>query len=272
MSRSSRTSASRRLGVCLGWLAGILLVTAHPQLAAAQQRVSQVWSEANAASARGDYEKAIADYRELIEAGVRDPDVDYDLATSFAQTGQYGRAILYFERALTLRPGDDGAERGLKTAREALGKQRAERTGEAVVDAGPPFPEVLVRDVSADQLAWALLALDVLLFGVLLVRRFVRGDSPRLALGVAAPVLALLLVGAGFGLVVKKGLLREGRAGIVLEEDAVLREGPDPRAAERGEADEGERVRVLDRHGDYVHVRIGGQREGWMKASKVAAI
>lgn len=272
---SARPERSRiRAGAAVAALgvACLALASFGTGRAFAEQRLAGVFERANQAASRGDYPRAIDLYRTLVDAGVDDPDVYYDLATAYARADQYGQAILYFERTLARRPGDDGAERGLAAAREALGRRRAQRTGEALVDAGPPFPEVLVRDVSSDALAWAVLALDVLLFALLIVRRFVHGDSARLALGVAAPVAALLLALAGFGLTVKEGWLREGRPGIVLEEGAVLREGPDDRAGERGEAFEGERVRVVDRHGGYLRVTLPAGREGWLEASEVGVI
>ncbi|MFW6067134.1 MAG: tetratricopeptide repeat protein [Myxococcota bacterium] len=243
-----------------------------PPAAAAEARISQLFEDANAANARGDHQRAIEVYRRILGAGVEDPDLHYNLATAHAHGGQYGRAILHFERALRLRPGDEGAERGLAAARKALGERRASGSGEAMGEAGPPFPEVLVRGVHEDTLAWTLLGLDILLFTLLFGLRFAPQGPARLALGVSAPLAGLLLVAAGLGLAVKTGALREGQPGIVLEENAVVRQGPDPRAAPRGKALEGQQVRVLHRHGRYVHVRLPDDREGWMSQTDVEAI
>ncbi|MFW5877261.1 MAG: SH3 domain-containing protein [Myxococcota bacterium] len=265
------TSRDRLLATFASASALILTLVAGPGVAgAAEQRVSEVFQRANAASARGEHEQAIAGYRRLLEAGVDDPDVHYNLATTYARAGAYGRAILHFERTLDRRAGDEGAERGLAAAHDLLDRRR--NTQESVTRAGPPFPEVLVRGVSETALAWSLLALDVLFFGLMIGRRFTHRSVTRLALGVAAPVVGLALVAAGLGLTVKTGVLREGAPGIVLDERTALREGPDPRATTRGEAFEGERVRVLERHRGFVYVRLRNEREGWIRARNVEQI
>lgn len=240
--------------------------------AAAAQTVGQVFDRANTAAAQGDHPRAIRGYERLLEAGVDDPDVHFNLATSYARHGELGRAILHFERVLARRPGDEGAERGLAQARELLGQRRADRGEDSAVDAGPPFPEVLVQDVSEQSLAWALLALDVLLFGLLVARRWVRPEGARLTLTVAAPIVGLVLLLVASGLAIRTGVFRDGKPGIVLDEEAVLREGPDPRARARGAPVEGERVRILGRHGRFVRVRLRGEREGWMHGAHVEPI
>jgi tetratricopeptide (TPR) repeat protein len=231
---------------------------------AAGSDLGALFDASNAAGARGEHDLAIQGYQRLLEAGVDDPDVYFNLATAHARAGRFGYAILHFERALALRPSDEGARRGLTAAQEALGARRAARTGEAVVDTGPPFPEALVRGLSSDLLALVLLGLNVALFGLLMVRRRPFAASTRAALGAGAGVCATLLVLAALLLLARTGVLREGAPGVVVAEEAVLREAPDPRAAQRGRALEGERVRVLDQHGRYLRVRLRGAREGWV--------
>ncbi|MBW2190907.1 MAG: tetratricopeptide repeat protein, partial [Deltaproteobacteria bacterium] len=90
-----------------------LVLLAAPVGAAAQQpdqasggsssSLTGIFEAANIACSRGDYSAAISNYSKLSEAGVHDPDVYFNLATSFAQSGDYPRAILNYERALTLR-------------------------------------------------------------------------------------------------------------------------------------------------------------------------
>ena len=169
---------------------------------------------------------------------MQDPDVYVNLALAHARLGHLGKAVLYFERSLWLRPGDAAVEQELAAARTELGKRRAEREGEATMQARPPLAEALVRSFSADLLAWLVLVLDVLFFATLLLRKFSKNEPLRLGLAVAAPLLALLAIGAGAGLAVKTESFREGRAAIVVREGAELREGPDAAAQVRATARE----------------------------------
>src|SRR5262249_10878036 len=147
--------------------------------------LSQIWSRANAEYFRGDYRTAADDYERLVQAGVIDPDVTYNLALTEARLGRYGSGIPPLARPPCPPPGDEDAQGGLDAVRSALGRRRAESHGEAEVDAGPPIGEALFGSVSADTLAVVSLGLELAFFGILAGLLFARRESARLALGVA---------------------------------------------------------------------------------------
>ena len=88
----------------------------------------------------------------------------------------------------------------------------------------------------------------------------------------AASLLGLLCVAVLAGLVVKRGVFREGRAAIVLREGAELREAPDPRATTRARASEGGSARILARDQGFARVRTSSGAVGWMSDQDVALI
>jgi tetratricopeptide (TPR) repeat protein len=256
--------------VSVGLLGALLCgVAAQP---ASAQSLPRIFTAANEAYFQDDLEGAISGYRQLIEAGVDDADVYFNLATAHARRNELGHAILYFERALWLRPGDAGIEEGLATTRRLLGKQRAEREGEATVRTRPPITEALAGPFTADALAWLLLALDVLVFGLLLVRRRLPGETARLAVTVAIPIAALIGLATAGLLAVKLDAFEDGERAIVLTDGAPLREGPDARAKVRQEARQGQRARVLAGEHGYLRVRLPGGSSGWMKDNDLGLI
>lgn len=271
--RSRRIRRVRRFGGVLGALAAVLLA-AGPLLpgAARADSLEEIFERANAAYFRGDYDAAAAGYRRLVEVGVVDADVAYDLATAEARRGHYGEAIQFFERALWLRPGDDEARAGLEAARAALGGRRAQSEGEAEVDAGPPLSEAFFGGLSRDLWAGATVAFDLAFFAVLTALLFVRREHLRLGLGVAAPLLAVALAVSGAGLATTSGWLQEGEPAVVLAARAALREGPDPRAEERHRAREGQRAWVLERDGEWMRVRVPSVGRGWVEADQVGLV
>jgi tetratricopeptide (TPR) repeat protein len=245
--------------------AALTVLVAIAALPAAADSHRALFARGNAAFARGDHAAAAQSYEQLVESGVDDPDVYYDLALSHAKAGAHGRALYALERALLVAPGDDAAEAAIASSQAALGRRRAAANGEATVQTRPPFREAAVRGVHADTLAILVLALSALFFGALVALRFVRGETPRLVLWIAAPLLGLGLGIAGLGLAQKVGIFDAGDAAIALDEDLALREAPDPRASTRGLLHEGERVRVVGRDRGWARVRAAGGREGWLR-------
>ena len=230
---------------------------ARPDIARGQD-LATLYGKANAAYFEGELERAIASYDQLVASGVRDPDVYHNLAVAHGRAGRLGYAVLYLERALLLSPGETELEQTLAMARAALGERRAQKEGEATVETRPPLVEALVQGLGEDTLALSVLLMTYLFFGLLLWRGRARGESLRLGLGIAAPLSALLLALSAGGLAVKADLLQEGQRAIVVQDRAVLREGPDPRAQSRGEAREGAGARILEKDGDFARVRLRG--------------
>jgi tetratricopeptide (TPR) repeat protein len=244
-----------------------------PALALAQS-LPDLFHRANEAASLGNHRAAVEGYEQLIDLGVDDPDVFYDLGLAYAHLGQHGRAVAAFERALRARPGDAGALAGLEASRAVLGRRRAEREGEAVVDAGTTFGESLFVSVSEDALAIAVLVLTALFFGLLTALAVVRRERERLRLGVgvAAPLAGIALTVAGIGLAARAGTFDPGPPAIVVVENAAIREGPNAAATERHEALEGERAYVLGTEPGFAHVLLGGGREGWIAESDLVRL
>lgn len=257
----------RALGLVLATSLAILSLAP----AARAETLETIFSRANAAYFRGDYDEAADQYRKLLDAGVLDPDVSYNLGATEAQRGRYGHAIHQLERALWLRPGDADAERALADVRAALGARRAAARGEAEIDSGS-FGRAVFGGMSVDSLAWAAIVLNALLFLSLGLLWFVRRESARIGLGVFAVVASLGFLVSVSGLAVQSGFFDEGEPAVVLSERVPLREGPDPQAKPRHHAPEGHRAWVLDREREWVRVRVSGVGEGWMERSQLGLI
>ena len=68
--------------------------------------VEQVWDTANTAYINADYHRAIDAYRQLLLRGYASDKLYYNLANAYFKVGRYGKAILFYNRALRLAPGD----------------------------------------------------------------------------------------------------------------------------------------------------------------------
>jgi tetratricopeptide (TPR) repeat protein len=245
-----------------------MLVTTQ---ALAENSLAQTFERGNRAFARGDYAASVEAYQTLIEAGVDDPDVSFNLASAHGALGHYGQAIRYFAHTLTLRPSDEAARAGEKRARDALGQRQALESGEAIVADRPPIGEALFGGITSDALAIVLLVGIWLFCAAAAALVYVRAEALRLSLGIATALSLAVTLAAGLGLSVKTDRDSEGARAVVLIEHAALREGPDELARLSRELPEGTSVRVLSREGGYARVRVG-EREGYMRAADVGEI
>jgi tetratricopeptide (TPR) repeat protein len=253
-------------------LACALLLSVGTALAQGGSRasLSEVFEAANVAASQGDQARAVSGYQTLIEAGVRDADVYFNLATAYAQSEDYPRAILNYERALVLDPNDDKTKENLRQAEKSLEERRAEAEGEATIQRGASIGDAVYGFFSEDVLAYLVLGTNFCLFACLGWAWAVRRRNIRLI--ALMTVSGALLAFSSLGLAVKAGALRDGPRAVALAERVVLREGPDERARARGEARGGDRVLVVGADGDFVKLRVIHGLEGWATASEVGVI
>ena len=232
--------------------------------------LTEVFEEANVAASQGDYSSAVAGYRTLVDAGVRDPDVFFNLGTAFAQSGDYPRAILNYERALELRPNDDQTQKNLRNAERRLEEGRAEVEGEATIQRRSSISDAVYGGFTEDALAYALLFANFAFFGCLgwAWRSRTRSGGLIATLVCTGTILAF----TGLGIAVKAGALRDGPRAVALDDRVVLREGPDRDAQARGEARGGDRAEVVDADDDFVKLRVVSGLEGWTPADAVGLV
>ncbi len=224
----------------------------------------ETFEAGNEAFWSGDYDRAIESWDQLVVLGVWDADVFYNLGTAHARRGRLGRAALNFERALLLEPGQAEALENLQVVRQSLARRRTEGGEDADLDPPRSFWMSLLAQVTPAQVTIPFALCWIGLFLILAIRRVTGREVARLAL----LIVALLLFGGslvGGVLVASKASydaeVREAIA--VADGEAALREGPGARFSRAHRADEGDRLRLLDREGEWLHLRDAEGQEGW---------
>ena len=76
------------------------------------------FTKANQEYAQGHFTEAISGYEALVHAGQWSANLFYDLGNAYFRTGDFGRAILNYERALALEPHHPEAAANLQIARD----------------------------------------------------------------------------------------------------------------------------------------------------------
>lgn len=220
--------------------------------------------QANQRFAAGDYAGAAADYDKLLTTDGPRAAVLYNLGNSYQRLGQYGPAILAYERARLLSPRDPDLLANLTLARKAAAAFEESRRS--------PRLEALLNHLSRNEWSW-LVAIAALVLGSLgVLCGAVR--LPRRGLRQAASATAVL---AGLALTLGTTALYLRRAeasrGIVLAATAAVRLSPFDQAEVLGTPGAGRAVHLGARNGGFRYVEVtGANLRGWMADNEVAAI
>ncbi|OFY19350.1 MAG: hypothetical protein A2W98_00535 [Bacteroidetes bacterium GWF2_33_38] len=90
----------------------LLMITFHHSFA----NVDVKLDSANVFYSKGEYEKAIREYENIINANMVSSEIYYNLANSYYKSNKLTKAIINYERALKLNPSDDDIKYNLELA------------------------------------------------------------------------------------------------------------------------------------------------------------
>ncbi len=204
----------------------------------------------------GEYQAAIQTFESLLEDGISAP-LFYNLANSYAQDGQSGRAILNYERALRLNPGNSDIRGNIELVRRDQGLFQEEQSA----------VQYLILLFGLNQWLWITAGAFLLFVVVLLLpSSIVSKRIPRY--GIAA-VSLLVTALAAFGVA---GQYQIWNDGVVVAEGARIRVSPFESSASVGAIQQGRLVHPGKIHNNYVLIVDEAGRSGWLNANLFEAI
>ncbi len=223
-------------------------------------------SEVNRLYEEGRYNEAATRYQALVDAGVQDGRLYYNLGNAYFKAGDLGRAILNYRRAQRLLPRDGDVAANLKLARaQTLDRIEVENEGGIV-----GLVRRLIGWNTLDEAAIATLVLWVILCG-LAVGALLWQRRRHALLYLAGGVATLLLLGMlsiGIRLLDQHGQ----RPAVVVAAEVAVRSGPGDDYLTEFTLHAGAEVRVVERRGDWIRIALPGDLQGWAPGTAVSEL
>ena len=224
--------------------------------------------DADTAYKRGDYQQAIKDYQELLKHGVS-ADLYYNLGNAFFRTDNITQAVLAYERALILSPGDDDIRFNLQFA--------TSRTIDKITPESEMFfvtwYHAVVNFTSVDR--WAYTAIVSIVLVLLLVLVFLFSSSVvlrKIGFYGACWFFVLFIAGNFFAYQQKKQLNNRTGA-IVIAPSVVVKKTPAATGTDEFVIHEGTKVNITDKAlQGWRGIRLADGREGWLQTGQIEEI
>ena len=217
---------------------------------------------------KGNYQQAIRDYEEILKNG-ESAEIYFNLGNAYYRTDNITKAVLNYERARLLSPGDDDINFNLQFARSKT------------IDKITPESEMffitwyksLVNFTSVDN--WAKTGILCIVMALLLVLLYLFG--PQLMLrkigffgGLAFFVIFLLSNLFAFQ---QKQALDNRTGAIIISPSVNIKKTPAKNSADQFVLHEGTRVDIIDKGmTDWRCIRVGDGREGWIETKAIEEI
>jgi tetratricopeptide (TPR) repeat protein len=218
------------------------------------------FAKANQAYSETHYKEAAAGYQQLVDTGHWNANLFYNLGNAHYRLGNFGQAILNYERALALEPRHPEADANLRLARD---EARALELRKTSLERYAAVATVKQWSIAAAVAFW------LAVFGIAHSFFSDRGLTGR----TAVIVLSVLIVctsafaiytlehGArGTALAVITGKEVEARVATVDTSKSIL------------VLPAGSEIKILSERGDWIYAALPNDQRGWIPASAAARV
>ena len=218
--------------------------------------------------AKGNYQQAIKDYQEILKAGVSS-EIYYNLGNAYYRTDNITQALLAYERALQLSPGDNDIRFNLQYARSKTIDKITPETEMFFVT----WYNSLVNFTSVDR--WANTAIVSIVMALLLILVFLFAPQmwARKSGFYGSAVFLLLFAFANLFAFQQKHELETKQGAIVIAPTVNVKKTPAVSGTDVFVIHEGTRVDITDRGmKQWRGIKLADGREGWLKTSQIEEI
>ena len=237
-------------------------------LIASNSQINEVMQKGNALYKGGSYNKAIDEYKQLVDEGYSGVALFYNLGNSYYRIGKLGYAILYYEKALRISPSDEDVQHNLNFAKLST------------VDRIQPLPRFFLFDwweailSSFTENGWAYIVFIVYLLLLILIALYVFSRSvfqQKLIFFSGIAVVFILAISISL-LIVKINRDETIKSGIIVEQVVTVKSSPEPNSTDAFVIHEGLKVNLEDKLDTWVKIRLADGKVGWIENNLVKQI
>jgi len=243
-----------KLWVCVAIAAGC--VTAGPARGEPNPAFGQAIQDYN----EGRFQEAVAGYQKLVAPGQWSANLFYDLGNAWFRLGNFGEAILNYERALALHPRHPEASANLALVRDEARALELKRNAiERYIEAG----------TSTQYSIAASIAFWCALFGA--VRLFF-SHRPSAALVSLIVFSTVVFAGSLFALYSLETGSKGKALAIVTGRNIEARLATADSASSILALPPGSEVKILNQRGDWLYAALPNDLRGWIPASSAQRV
>ena len=228
----------------------------------------ELWQIANTAYNAGNYALAEECYTRIVEQGLHSAALFYNLANAHFKQDELGKAMLYYNRALRLRPNDEDIRHNLEYAEQS--------TKDSIEEIPEFFLKTWIKSLrgALSCTAWSILSLIMLVAALVcgLLYLLAQRLSLRKTGFYLMTVTALLFVVTTAFAWSERNMLVERSEAIIMNSAVSIKSSPDRSATELFVLHEGTKVTIGETIDGWAEVRIADGRKGWIEQERIERI
>ncbi len=223
----------------------------------------------DSAYVNGDYQTAIGIYEALTAANGESAEVYYNLGNAYYKCDNIAKAVLNYERALLLNPGDNDTEFNLELARS-----------KTVDKVAPVYKFFLVSWLEGvanllTMSAWSILAVTSFVAMLLTILLFLFGKSVGVKkTGFIVAIISLFItIFANLSAFHRYNSLTERNDAIIMAQSVTAKSTPSESGTELFVIHEGRKVKISDdTMREWTEIELEDGNKGWVPVSSLERI
>jgi tetratricopeptide (TPR) repeat protein len=244
------------------------IVLMLPMLSFGADEAQALFLKGNGYYAKSQYKEALAAYKQLLDEGYESAPLYFNLGNASFKTDDVPSALLYYEKARKLAPGDEDINANIRFANLKTTDK---------IDEVPEFFlskwwKAVILSFSANFLS-VLSIVFVLLGSVILILYFFAGSvsvkKSFFYVAVAFFIAGTLTI---FTAGMQVSYFNSHRQAIIFSNSVTVKSGPVEKSGSLFVLHEGTKVNILDNTNDWIKIRLGNGNEGWIKGAEVKEI
>lgn len=224
--------------------------------------------KANEHYTKEEFKQAIDVYNQILMTNMESPEVYFNLGNAYYKTSQYTLSILNYERAKLLSPDDEDIDFNLQVANQKVVDSIQELPGIFIVR----WWNSLVNSQTTDT--WAVLSIiGFILFLVMMGFYFFAksGDVKRITFWSGCFLILFTIFSWSFAAKQKSRMVNHSYA-IVMQPTVTVKSSPSEKGTNLFVIHEGLKVRITDKLGDWVEIKLADGNKGWLLTEYIERI
>ncbi len=252
----------------IGFGIGLFLLLMILPLTAQDQNVQQLFRQGNLFFQQGKYQQAVEAYQKILEQGYESGELYYNLGNAYFKINQFGKARLFYERALRFMPDDEALKENLILLKRRLVDR---------IEVPPKFFltvwwEDLLQAFSLTTLTYLVIIAFWMLILSWAFYLFMKKQRHR-ERGKGLVVLTLiLLILLSVILTDKIYRFEKEKYGVILKPSVTVFSEPRKEATEIFVVHEGTKVKILRKNQNWLEIKLGDGKTGWLRQDTLETI
>lgn len=246
----------------------LLFALVFPLLAVADDQAANLFRRGNTAYEKARYDDAVKIYQQLIDEGYAAAELYYNLGNAHYKLGEMPDAVLNYEKAQKLQPGDEDIQLNLQLANSRI-TDKFEAVPEFFLS---KWWSGLVLYFSADT--WSVISVSSIFLGSVLLIIYL--FSLVLLVKKSAFYSGIVLIFFGLFSLMMSGLQQRHfeahNAAIIFSGTVHVKAGPLAGEKTLLVIHEGTKVNIKARKNNWIRITLPNGNEGWISSSDVKEI